>query len=190
MKMNRLFFFSAVLLMILPSCIDRRGQSPEPFPENVAEIQSRIYGYVSDSEGMPHVEIVYNVPDSVTWRFIARTDSFYYVREVPDVICDDTVFTLDVYGSDIHCMRQLISALNPHTVPYRYGTRNGKEVSLIILIDNDTILVDNDFHNSVVPSEMIQIYKEMFKLERQDLQFIRSLKDLPSYNYGSIRLSD
>lgn len=176
-----------IILVITAACTNGQTGKHVPFPENIDEIQARIYEYVADPYRMPHIEIVYNIEDSVTWRLVNEKDSIYYMRETPRSGKMEVLYSLPSYISiphDVLRIRQLIAALNPHTLPYRYGRRGDGDASLFILIENDTILEDNCVYGSVVPSEMIQIYKELYHRYSNPLV---DTTDFPPYDYGSIR---
>lgn len=176
-----------ILLEMAVACTNEQIGKHVPFPENVDEIQARIYGYVSDPNRMPHIEIVYNIEDSVTWRIVNEKDSIYYMRKTPKSGKMEVLHSLPSYISihhDILRIRQLIAALNPHTLPYRYGRRGDGEASLLIMIENDTILEDNCVYGSVVPSEMVQIYKELY--HRYSNPLVDTM-DFPPYDYGRLR---
>lgn len=174
-----------IILVISGSCTNEQTVKHDPFPENVEEIQARIYEYVSDPDHMPYIEIVYNIEDSVTWRIVNEKDSIYYMRETPKSGKMEVLHSRPSFiPEDILRVRQLISALNPHTLPYRYGRRGDGEASLLIMIENDTILEDNCVYGSVVPSEMVQIYKDLYHRYTNPLA---NIMDFPPYDYGCLR---
>lgn len=181
---NRILGYFITLAVVICSCSNSHKQKTYPFPRNVEDIQTRIYEYVGDSTRMPNVEVIYNIEDSIIWRLVAKNDNIYYIREIPSISAKDTVSSIDMYENDFQRMRQLISALNPHTLPYYYGDRVEDDPTLILMIEGDTILFDKDFSTSIVPSEIVQIYKELF---RDDYIPDANYSDFPPYNYNSFR---
>lgn len=183
-NIGRGIIYLIMLVGSVCSCTKGTMHRTAPFPVNPEEIQTRIYEYVEDPERMPRVEIIYTLRDSVSWYFSTAQDSLYYVRKTPEKAETDTVWSLSLYSSDILSMRQLIMALNPHTIPYRYGECGDGNASLLIIVENDTILADYKFPYGVVPSEMVQIYKELYHVHMNPLA---GKMDFPPYDYGSLR---
>ena len=56
-------------------------------------------------------------------------------------------------------LRQLVSSIHPATIPYYYGDLIEGDPEILIMLNNDTILIDKDFSRSVIPSELNQLYK-------------------------------
>ena len=131
----------------------------------------------------PEVEICYSNPAyATTWVAKVESDSikFYCSGQCGESAAYSR--SLLFPSRDVDNIRKLIGALNPATVPFYYGDRVAGDPHVVIMVENDTILVDKDFCHSVIPAEIQQLYNYIF----YDTYGIRKGErpDFPPYRYG------
>ncbi len=137
-----------------------------------------------NSSFMPRIEIAYS--DSVAdiaWQITTVSDSIickkFRLRDSAEI----GSWAAPIYAQTKVNIRQLLASVNGKTIPYYYGDLVECDPNLSIKVESFEILCDKDFSHSIVPAEIIQLYRYMAVLCHE---ICEGESDMPPYVYGDL----
>ncbi|GFI14532.1 hypothetical protein IMSAGC008_02090 [Muribaculaceae bacterium] len=68
--------------------------------------------------------------------------------------------------SDVVNIKKLVTQIPPTVIPYKYMGSKSDATRMILMVDGDTLMANNDYHNGVMPYSYVPICKYMSLLIR------------------------